>query len=181
MKKSDLLRYLEARWQFEPLPHYAMIAVRLCGDDEPLPDWVREFLSKLADDFFEEREADEGQRKERGTLTSFSFNQSKPSEQWKRAEDCILFLTDERAALERQDERLEIVEMFEAQKAQGDTDEVIFEELGKWYGITEDAAKHRYRSIVAPRDHMSDSVPVALKPDGEIVFRTVKARTPRGS
>lgn len=180
MKKSDLLRYLAARFEFEPLPHYAMIAVRLCGDEEPLPEWVRGFLSKLADDFFEERTKDEGQPKARGTFPSFSFNAAKPSEQWNRAEDCILFLTDERAALERQEERREIVEMFEAQKAQGDTDEVIFEELGKWYGISEDAAKHRYRSIVAPREHMSESVPVALKPDGEIMFRTVKARTSRG-
>jgi hypothetical protein len=180
MKKSDLLCYLAARFEFEPLPHYAMIAVALCGEEEPLPTWVRGFVSKLAEDFFDERAKDEGSPKARGTFPTFSFNSSKPSEQWKRAEDCNLFLTDERAALERQDERLEIVEMFEAQQAQGDTDEVVFEKLGEWYGITEDAAKHRYRSIVAPREHMSESVPVALKPDGEIVFRTVKARTSRG-
>lgn len=57
---------------------------------------------------------------------------------------------------------------------------MIFEELGEWFGITEDAAKHHYRNIVAPRQYMSESVPVALKSDGEIVFRIVKARTSRG-
>lgn len=111
MKKADILRYLEARWQFELLPHYPMIAVQLCDDEEPLPQWVRDFLSELAADFFDERPADEGPRKAKGTFPTFSFNTSKPSEQWNRAEDCILFLTDERAALERQEERLQIVEI----------------------------------------------------------------------
>lgn len=172
MKKADLLRYLEARFAFEPLPHYPMIAVALCGEDEALPPFVRGFLAHIAHGFLDEEEG-----KERGIFPRFSFNQAKPSEQWNRAEDCLLFLTDERAALEAQQERLEIVEMVEAAQATGKSLETIFHELAEWYGITESAAKHRYLKIVAPREHMSGSIPVALQPDGEIIFRSVKPRT----
>lgn len=180
VKKADLLRYLEARFAFEPLPHYAMIAVELCGDEEPLPQWVREFLSKLAADFFEGREKDEGPPKARGTFPSFSFNSPKPKEQWDRAADCILFLTDQRAALEKQQARLRLVQEVERRRTKRQTLETIFPDLQDEGWGDASRLRYRWRSIVAPRGQMGGLYPIALQADGEIVFWPVQTPTKRG-
>ncbi|APL95483.1 hypothetical protein [Sphingobium indicum] len=174
MRKTDILRYLAARFEFEPLPHYAMIAVALCGEAEALPAFARGSLSWLAWRFIED---DEG--KPRGVFPSLTSNEDKASDQWRRAEDCALFLTDEAAALDQQRHRLWLVEEVEKRHAAGLTYEQIFNDLSLEGNEeqSEFALKRQWQSIVGQRSGFEDAIPITLMPDGEIVYRAVKART----
>lgn len=177
MSKADILRYLAARYEFEPLPHYPMIAVELCGTDEALPSFVRRFLSNdLSRMFFDER--DERTRiKPPGVFPDFTTNQDKASDQWRRAEDCALFLTDEDAAFKRQEQRLRLVEQVEKRRAAGLSLLQIFADLELETGEADHALERRWRSIVDQRSGFTGEIPVALLPTGEIAFRAVKTRT----
>jgi hypothetical protein len=177
VSKADILGYLAARHEFEPLPHYPMIAVELCGADERLPEWVRLFLrDDLARMFLEER--DERTRiKPPGVFPDFTTNQDKASDQWRRAEDCALFLTDEAAAFKRQEQRLWLVEQVEKRRAAGLSLVQIFADLELETGEADHSLERRWRSIVEQRSGFTGEIPVALLPTGEIAFRAVKART----
>lgn len=172
MNSADVLRYLAARFEFEPLPHYAMIAVALCGEDEPLPPFVRGSLHWLAWRFIED---DAG--KPRGVFPAFGSNEDKASDQWRRAEDCALFLTDEAAAFEQQERRLWLVEQIEKRRDAGLSLVQIFADLELESGDADHVLERRWRSIIGQRSGLADEIPVALLPNGEIAFRAVKART----
>jgi hypothetical protein len=172
MKKADVLRYLAARFEFEPLPHYAMIAVALCGEDEPLPPFARGSLHWLAWRFIED---DEG--KPRGMFPSLTSNEDKASDQWRRAEDCALFLTDEDAAIKRQEHRLWLVEEVERRRDAGLSLVQIFADLELETDEPDHILERRWRSIIEQRSGFAGEIPVALLPDGEIAFRAIKART----
>lgn len=174
MERVRLLDYLAARFEFEPLPHYAMIAVALCGQDEPLPPFARGSLHWLAWRFIED---DEG--KPCGVFPSLTSNEDKASDQWRRAEDCALFLTNEDAALQRQQHRLWLVEEVERRYAVGISYEEIFNELSleRDERESEFKLKRQWQAITGQRSGFADRIPVALMPNGEIVYRAVKART----
>lgn len=172
MNTPDLLRYLAARFEFEPLPHYAMIAVALCGPDDPLPEFARGSLQWLAWRFVDD---DEG--KPRGVFPMLTSNEDKASDQWRRAEDCALFLTDEHAACKRQEHRLWLVEEVEKRRAAGLSLVQIFADLELETGEPDHVLDRRWRSIIEQRSGFTGEIPVALLPTGEIVYRTVKART----
>lgn len=172
MKKADILRYLAARFEFEPLPHYAMIAVALCGEDQALPPFARAFLHWLAWRFFED---DEG--RPRGVFPSLTTNEDKASDQWRRAEDCALFLTDEYAALETQRHRLWLVEEVERRRDAGLSLVQIFADLELEGGEADHVLERRWRSITEQRSGFTGEIPVALLPNGEIVYRAIKARS----
>lgn len=172
MKKANVLDYLAARFEFEPLPHYAMIAVALCGEDEPLPEFARGSLHWLAWRFIED---DEG--KPRGTFPALGSNEDKASDQWRRAEDCALFLTDEAAAFKQQEHRLWLVEQVEKRRDAGLSLVQIFADLELESGDADHVLERRWRSIIGQRSGFADEIPVALLPNGEIAFRAVKART----
>lgn len=172
MKTADILRYLEARHSFEPLPHYAMIAVALCGEAESLPPFARGSLHWLAWRFIED---DEG--KSRGVFPALGSNADKASDQWRRAEDCALFLTDEAAAFKQQEQRLWLVEEVEKRRAAGLSLVQIFADLELETGEADHALERRWRSIVEQRSGFAGEIPVALLPSGEIAYRAVKART----
>jgi hypothetical protein len=172
MKKSDLLRYLAARFEFEPLPHYAMFAVALCGENEALPAFARGSLHWLAWRFVED---DEG--KPRGVFPSLTSNDDKASDQWRRAEDCALFLTDEEGAFKRQQQRLWLVEQVERRRDAGLSLVQIFADLELETDEADHVLERRWRSIIEQRSGFTGDIPVALLPSGEIAYRTVKART----
>lgn len=174
MKKADLLRYLEARFAFEPLPHYPIIAVALCGDGEPLPQWVRAFLrDDLARMFLAER--DERTRiKPEGVFPDFTTNQDKAPDQWRRAEDCVLFLTNVAAGIAEQGRRLRLVEEVARRNRAGMS-------LGKiWLNLAEEtdwtrsetSFEREWRSIMGQRGIFADDMPIALLESGEIAFLT---------
>jgi hypothetical protein len=184
VKKADIFRYLEARFAFEPLPHYPMIAVELCGEEEPLPPWVREFLTLLKNFFFEER--DERTRiKPKGVFPSFTTQQDGADDQWARAEDCILFLEDEQAALAYQAHRLRLVTAYQRRLGHKASQldvrqslaveiEAEYEDRGEEppFNISEYAIERRWKAIVGQRSGFEDDVPVALTAEGEIAFLT---------
>lgn len=172
MSKADILGFLAARYAFEPLPHYAMIAVALCGPDDPLPEFARGSLHWLAWRFIED---DEG--KARGVFPALGSNEDKASDQWRRAEDCALFLTDEAAAFKRQEHRLWLVEEVERRRAAGLSLVQIFADLELETAEADHVLERRWRSIVEQRSGFTGDIPVALLPSGDIAFRTVKART----
>lgn len=172
MKNTDVLRYLAARFEFEPLPHYAMIAIALCGEDKSLPAFARGSLHWLAWRFIED---DEG--KPRGVFPALGSNEDKASDQWRRAEDCALLLTDEAAAFKQQEHRLWLVEEVERRREAGLSLVQIFADLELESGEADHALERRWRSIVGQRSGFTGEIPVALLPSGEIAFRAVKART----
>lgn len=172
MRKADVLRYLAARFEFEPLPHYAMIAVALCGEDEPLSDFARGSLHWLAWRFIED---DEG--KPRGVFPSLTSNEDKASDQWRRAEDCALFLTDENAALERQQHRLWLVDQVDNRRNAGMGLVQIFADLELEADEADHVLERRWRAIVEQRSGFIGEIPIALMPNGEIIRRPVKAGT----
>jgi hypothetical protein len=174
MRKEDLLRYLAARFDFEPLPHYPMIAVDLCEPEEPLPLWVRSFLrDDLARMFLEQR--DERTRiKPEGAFPDFTTNQDKAPDQWRRAQDCVLFLTDVPAAIAEQRRRLRLIEEVEQRNRAGMS-------LGKiWLNLagetdwekSESSFEREWRSIMGQRGVFADDMPLALLESGEIAFLT---------
>lgn len=174
MKKADILRYLEARFEFEPLPHYPMIAVDLCEPEDALPLWVRGFLrDDLAHMFLEER--DERTRiKPEGVFPDYTTNQDKASDQWRRAEDCVLFLTDVAVAIAEQGRRLRLIEEVEQRNRAGMS-------LGKiWLNLagetdwekSESSFEREWRSIRGQRGVFAEDMPLALLECGEIAFLT---------
>lgn len=170
--KNHVLGYLTARFEFEPLPHYAMIAVALCGEDESLPPFARGALHWLAWRFIEE---DEG--KPRGAFPALTSNKDKASDQWRRAEDCALFLTSEDAALEEQRRRLWLVDEVEKRRDAGLSLIHIFADLELESHEADHVLERRWRSIVEQRSGFAGEIPVALMPNGEIAYRKLKART----
>lgn len=179
--KEAILRYLKARFEFEPLPHYAMVAIQICDIDEPLPRFVREHLEYLSFRFLDGDDLHLGKDVVAGTFKPFTSNQDKASDQWRRAEDCVLFLTDPPAAMKIQADRLELVEkvetlqkrgmsLFQIFKKHAEGKDEIHEELEKYY-------ERQWRAITQPAAYTNNLIPVALLPDGEIAFRKVKTPT----
>ncbi|MEJ6398505.1 hypothetical protein [Yoonia sp. 208BN28-4] len=172
------LDYLRLRFEFEPLPHYVMAAIHVCDQSSrSYPQFVFGFLAWFADGFLFERE---------GTFPAQSHNKDPADKRWRRYRDCQALLDgwlndDLTAALEAQEERLELVERVAAlrlEERKGShtssgrkhskmtkTETEIFDELEEYYGdIAAYTLKRQHKKLTEHREYMSGVCPVAIVP-----------------
>lgn len=174
------LEYLRLRFEFEPLEHYVMAAMNLCDNSgRDYPEFVRAFMTWYADSFLFDR---------RGTSPTPSHNADPADYRWRRYQDCHALLEgwhsrDLRAALEAQEERLEIVErvallrsearddppgkMQRARTKRTKTDAEVFDELEEWFGERAHTLKRRHAALTTHHEYMSGIFPLALVRSGE--------------
>lgn len=170
------LDFLRLRFEFEPLPHYAMAAIHLCDQtSRNYPQFVLGFLAWFADGFLFER---------KGTFPAQSHNVDPADKRWRRYRDCHALLDgwlndDLKEALEAQKERLELVEVVAAlrlEERKGNytkagrkhskttkTETEIFDELEEYYGdVAAYTLKRQHKKLTEHREYMSGVCPVAI-------------------
>ncbi len=182
--ETAFLEYLSLRYEFEPLPHYVMAAIRVCEEtSRDYPQFVSGFLAWFADSFFEPEFDRKGNELPLGSYPITSWNGNPLNAQWGRYEDCheLLdgwLLDDLRAALERQEERIELVKRVERHRSEErddppgkagrrrakstKTDAEVFADLENWFGDQAHTLRRAYKKIAEPKLYMSGIIPIAL-------------------
>lgn len=173
------LEYLRLRFEFEPLPHYAMAALHVCDEMSlDYPQFVRGFLAWFADGFLFDRQ---------GTFPAQSHNTDPADKRWRRFQDCHSLLDgwhndDLREALETQEERWELVERVSKLRSEKrddpmgkagrhrqkttKTDAEVFADLEEWFGEQPHTLKRSHKKLTEHEEYMSGTFPVALVRSG---------------
>lgn len=174
------LDFLRLRFEFEPLPHYVMAAMHVCDEtSRDYPPFVRAFMTWFANSFLFDRE---------GTFPVQSHNADPADKRWRRFKDCHMLLEgwrddDLRAALELQQERLELVELVtqyrleDREDAPGKahrrrskttkTDAEVFAKLEDWLGEGAHTLKRLHKKLTVHEEYMSGTLPLALVRSGD--------------
>lgn len=167
------LEYLRLRFEFEPLPHYVMVAMHVCHEaGHDYPAFVRSFFTWFADSFLFNLQGEFPAQGHRGDRTDA---------RWRRYEDCHDLLTgwlsgDLDAALDRHEARIVLVEYFEemrkevrddgsaSKRARSEMklDGVIFEELAEQRGEEAQTLFRRFKKLAKPKKFMVATTPIAL-------------------
>lgn len=197
------LEYLRLRFEFEPLPHYAMAALHVCEEMSlDYPKFVQGFLAWFAEGFLFDR---------KGKFPAESHNADPADHRWRRFQDCHALLEgwhndDLKEALEVQEERWEIVEQVaelrlkepddpigkagRQRRSTTKTDAEVFADLEEWFGEPAYTLKRKHKKLTEHEEYMSGTFPVALvrsrdgyeikvlqiAPDGAIRIRQRKPR-----
>jgi len=173
--EDAFLEYLRVRFEFEPLPHYAMAAMHLCHEvSRDYPDFVRAFFAWFAESFLFDMN---------GKFPAQSHNADPADHRWRRFADCHDLLEgwlndDLKGALEAQAERLELIEEVERlRNTERDdpagkqhrtrlkktmTDGEVFEKLEEWFGDRSHKLRRQYKKMTEPKLFMSGIAPIAL-------------------
>lgn len=181
--ESAFLEYLQMRFEFEPLPHYAMAAMQVCHEtSRDYPEFARGFLAWFAQSFLFDA---------RGFPAT--TNNSNPADaQWRRYEDCHLLLNgwlndDLEAALKPQEARFELIDLVEMvrredrapetehgrKRSERKPDTEVFAEVADELDLSPDKVKRTFRAMMEPVEFMSPILPVALlRTDGSFHIET---------
>jgi len=160
------------RFEFEPLPHYAMAAMEVCHNtSRDYPDFARGFLTWFTHSFLFDAQG----------FPATTNNSNKADAQWRRYEDCHDLLTgwlddDLDNALKRQEARFELIELVEIvrgeereaktvhgrRRSTHKPDTEVFAEVADDLRLSPDMIKRTFRAMMEPKQLMSPVLPVAL-------------------